>query len=431
MAYGSISAPIGRARVVPRGVAVARIASTARPVPRPRGYGASVGRTASLEGLTPGGWRLAPVAAASVGRAAAAGAFDSNGVIAYPPQYAGYDDYDDFEGLGGLSIKGVFKAVKKVASPVQHVLTKVGHGLGTVVTSKVGQGILGGALAFTGVGLPAAAGIFAATKGVGNLIKPGGNLKHFATGVGQGAIEGVVAAGTGKAVRALASKIANRGGGAAPTIAGRAGTPGIAGTATDIAGQLAKTGIQVMTDRNNPSPYDSVTAGLQADAASVTSGNAMDAAIAARVAGQQAADLQAALQQAQAQANEAAVAQLQQQLQQAQAQAAAAAQAATAANAASGGVQSGAADVGQLQQLLNASNAAAQAAQAAAGSPAMPGYTAGVQDAADAATDQTADALAGQSPEEAGVLSHPGLLLGGIVLLALMTKHSKPSRRRR
>lgn len=421
MAYGSISAPIGRARVVPRGGPVARIAPTGRPVPRMSLAGIRPAATsASLEGLTPGGWRLAPITAAQLGRAGAGGALTNRGVIAYPPQYAGYDDYDDFEGLGGLSIKGVFRAVKKIASPVQHVLTNVGHAVGSAATSKIGQGILGGALALTGVGFLPAAGIFAATKGVGNLIKPGGNLKHTLTGAGQGALEGLAAAGTGKAVRAIASKIANRG-----------KTPSIAGTATDITGQLAKTGIQVMTDRNNPSPYDSVTAGLQADAASITSGNAYDAAIAARVAGQQAADLQAQLNAAQASANQAAVQQLQQQLADAQAQATAAAQAAAAANAASGGVQSGAADAGQLQQLLAASNAANQAAQGAAMSPSLPSYTSGVQDAADAATDQTADALAGGDVAEAGILSHPGLLLGGIVVLALMTGKPKRSRRRR
>jgi hypothetical protein len=115
--------------------------------------------------------------------------------------------YED-DGLGGFSlkgiVKGVSKAVKTVASPVQKAATAVGHAAGTVVTSKVGQAVLGTALAATGVGIPAAAAIMGGTKAVGNLIKPGGNLKHAATGALQGAATGVVAGAAGQAFKAVA-----------------------------------------------------------------------------------------------------------------------------------------------------------------------------------------------------------------------------------
>ncbi len=114
----------------------------------------------------------------------------------------------DDEGLGGFSlkgiVKGVSKAVKTVASPVQKAAAAVGHTAGNIVTSKVGQAVLGTALAATGVGIPAAAAIMGGTKAVGNLIKPGGNLKHAATGALQGAATGVVAGAAGQAFKAIA-----------------------------------------------------------------------------------------------------------------------------------------------------------------------------------------------------------------------------------
>lgn len=106
--------------------------------------------------------------------------------------------------LEGLSIKGVFKAVKKIASPIQKGAAAVGHTVGTVVTSKVGQAVIGTALAATGVGIPAAAAIMAGTKAAGNLIKPGGNIKHALTGALQGAAEGVAAGAAGAAFKAVA-----------------------------------------------------------------------------------------------------------------------------------------------------------------------------------------------------------------------------------
>jgi hypothetical protein len=121
------------------------------------------------------------------------------------------------------------KVVKNIGNTVKKAVVDTGHVAGKVVTSKIGQGVLGTALAVTGVGAPAAAGIFAATKGVGNLIKPGGNLKSAATGAAQGAVEGVVAAGAGKLVRAGISKITqSHASGGAEAVAAAVATPIVA-----------------------------------------------------------------------------------------------------------------------------------------------------------------------------------------------------------
>lgn len=100
----------------------------------------------------------------------------------------------------GRTFKNVGRAVKKGVKDAGHVT-------GKVVTSKLGQMALGTALAVTGVGMLPAAGIFAASKGVGNLIKPGGNLKRAATGAAQGAVEGVVSSGVGSVGRKAISAI--------------------------------------------------------------------------------------------------------------------------------------------------------------------------------------------------------------------------------
>lgn len=116
--------------------------------------------------------------------------------------------------LGGFSLKKIVKkvarGVKHVASPVQRGLTHVGHEAGKIITSKVGQAALGTVLAATGVGVPAAAAIFGGTKAFGNLIKPGGNLKHAAIGAFQGAAEGATAGLLGKAARSGVAKSVGR-----------------------------------------------------------------------------------------------------------------------------------------------------------------------------------------------------------------------------
>jgi hypothetical protein len=111
----------------------------------------------------------------------------------------------------GFSLKGIVKNVgKAVAKGVKDTknatvkaVKDTGHVTGAVVTSKVGQAVIGGALAVSGVGLPAAAAIGAASKAGGNLIKKGGNLKTAATGAYQGAALGAGAAVAGSLVRTV------------------------------------------------------------------------------------------------------------------------------------------------------------------------------------------------------------------------------------
>ena len=97
----------------------------------------------------------------------------------------------------------VAKGAKDTGKATVKAAVDTGHVTGKVVTSKVGQAVIGGALAVSGVGLPAAAAIGAATKGVGNAIKPGGNLKSAVTGAGQGALLGAGAASVGSVVRTV------------------------------------------------------------------------------------------------------------------------------------------------------------------------------------------------------------------------------------
>jgi hypothetical protein len=119
--------------------------------------------------------------------------------------------------LGEYSQEGTYlgfslgKIVKNIGNTVKKAVVDTGHAVGKVATSTVGQAVVGGALALTGVGLPAAAGIMAATKGVGNLIKPGGNLKGAVTGAAQGAVEGAVASEAGSLGRSLISKYTSSG----------------------------------------------------------------------------------------------------------------------------------------------------------------------------------------------------------------------------
>lgn len=108
--------------------------------------------------------------------------------------------YPDEDALGGLSLKGALHSVRKVA-------TNVGHAVGTAVTSKVGQGLLGVGLAATGVGLLPAIAIGAGVKGVGTAIKPGGSFKSVATGAAQGAALGAGSSLVGTGARAVISKV--------------------------------------------------------------------------------------------------------------------------------------------------------------------------------------------------------------------------------
>lgn len=108
-------------------------------------------------------------------------------------------------GIFGNIGNAVKKAVKDTKNATVKAVVDTGHVTGKVVTSKVGQAVIGGALAVSGVGLPAAAAIGAAAKAGGNAIKPGGNFKTAFTGAYQGAALGAGAAVAGAGVRAVKS----------------------------------------------------------------------------------------------------------------------------------------------------------------------------------------------------------------------------------
>lgn len=332
-----------------------------------------------------------------------------------PPQYALGDD--DMGQFGGFSLKGIAKAVKKVASPVQKAAAAVGHTVGNVATSKIGQGILGTALAVTGVGLPAAAAIGAGVKGVGNLIKPGGNLKHTVTGAAQGAILGVASVGAGKVVRKVGSTILNRGAKSAT---------GAVKTGSDVLiDQVTARGIPPLAEPipaalpSGPSPEELAA---QAQARAQIEQAQRDAEAARAEAARQASEAQAAMEAAKRQGQDEAAAAYQAQMAELERQRAAAEKAAQAAQTASQ-TASGSQDSGQLQALVDAARQAAQVAQAAAAAPPTPQATAAVQSAAQNASDAATDAAAG-APQEASVMggltSNPLLLIGLVAGAAIL-----------
>jgi hypothetical protein len=126
-----------------------------------------------------------------------------------PGSYAGTSrDVGGFVGLGEYDDLGfsLGKVLKNVTKAVGKGVKDVGHAAGKVVTSKAGQLVIGGALAATGVGIPAAAAISAAAQGGGQLIKKGGNLKKAGKGVVVGGAEGAAASLVGKGARKLLHK---------------------------------------------------------------------------------------------------------------------------------------------------------------------------------------------------------------------------------
>lgn len=274
-----------------------------------------------------------------------------------------------------------------IGNAIKKGVTSVGHAVGTVVTSKIGQGLIGGALALTGVGLPASAAIFAASKGVGNLIKPGGNLSHALTGAAQGAVEGVVASEAGTLARAGVGKVLQRT--ATSTVNAAAGEVASPAAIDAIANQVLP-GVQVTPTSSIAAPivpaapiapaaipYDPNAAAAAASAAAqIAAANQAASAAAAQL---QAAQTQAQITAAQ-QAQAAALAQLQQ-LQTVQRASTASAATAPAVDPLAGGPPAGfdSADSGdsfaQQQAAQQASDAAATAAAQSAAATAAASST--------------------------------------------------------
>lgn len=321
-----------------------------------------------------------------------------------PANYALGDDEDDFAQFGGFSLRSIGRA-----------FTAVGHTIGTAVTSKVGQGILGGALALTGVGAPAAAAIFATTKGVGNLIKPGGNIKHFVTGAAQGAIEGVASNLVGKAGRAVVSHFTA---GNAATVASKV-APKVLGGGTTTS--------SVPTDTGGSAPFQ-VNDAAMAAAINAAASHAEDASASVAQQQQQVAGIQAQQVAASTTGNDAASAALAAQLAEAQQQLAIAQQAATQAQTAAGTLANsgGGLSGGQVAGLVGSAAAGSAAAQVAAAAQPTPDGTAAAAQAADVASQQDMSA-SGDTPS-GGLLSHPVLLLGGLAAVVLIAGKKRRKR---
>ncbi len=114
-------------------------------------------------------------------------------------------DLDDDQ-LAGLSLGKILGNVKNT---VVKAAKDTGHAVGSAVTSKVGQAVIGAGLAATGVGLPAAIAIGAGSKAAGELIKPGGNLGKAAHGAVTGAAVGAAGGLAGKVIASKAPMVTN------------------------------------------------------------------------------------------------------------------------------------------------------------------------------------------------------------------------------
>ncbi|HKW09273.1 MAG TPA: hypothetical protein VJO33_02775, partial [Gemmatimonadaceae bacterium] len=90
--------------------------------------------------------------------------------------------------------------LSNIGHAVKKGVTDVGHFVGNVATNPWVDAGLAGVLALTGVGIPASAAIMGGTKGLGELIKPGGNLGNAASGGLKGAALGAGASALGGAL---------------------------------------------------------------------------------------------------------------------------------------------------------------------------------------------------------------------------------------
>lgn len=129
------------------------------------------------------------------------------------------------------------KIVRNVGTAIKKGVSDLGHEVGRAASNPWVQGALATGLAATGVGAPAAAGIMAATRGGGALLKPGGNIGAGLRGGVEGAALGATAGGIGSALRGGGSFLSKAGniaglartagsavGGAVPALAGGAGS---------------------------------------------------------------------------------------------------------------------------------------------------------------------------------------------------------------
>jgi hypothetical protein len=123
----------------------------------------------------------------------------SNHVQRFDPNSLLGDDSTYMFQYDGLGFS-LGKIVKNIGKTVTKAVKDTGHVVGNVVTSKVGQAVIGTGLALTGVGIPAAAAIGAASQAGGGLIKSGGGLKAATKGALVGGVEGAAAGVAGKVI---------------------------------------------------------------------------------------------------------------------------------------------------------------------------------------------------------------------------------------
>ena len=112
---------------------------------------------------------------------------------------------------------GLRSFLGSVGSGIKNGVVGAGHAVGSVASNPWVQGLTAAGLAATGVGAPAAAGIMAAQRGGGALLRPGGNIGDAARGGAEGAAMGAGAARAGGLLRgAMAARGAAGAGGGVP-----------------------------------------------------------------------------------------------------------------------------------------------------------------------------------------------------------------------
>lgn len=104
---------------------------------------------------------------------------------------------------------GIGKLAGNIGGTIKKAVVDTGHAVGKVANNKYTQMAAAAALAATGVGAPAAAGIMAGMAGGGKLLAPGGNIGDA---LKSGAKAGVTSYGVGKLAGAIpgAGKLASK-----------------------------------------------------------------------------------------------------------------------------------------------------------------------------------------------------------------------------
>lgn len=109
---------------------------------------------------------------------------------------------------------------QNIGNAVKKGVGDTGHAVGTALNNPVVKGLGMGALALSGVGLPAAIGIGGGLGALGGAIRPGGGLKGAITQGAQGAALGAGGSLAGSAGRAALGVLGDHGAAAAGGLPG-------------------------------------------------------------------------------------------------------------------------------------------------------------------------------------------------------------------